>query len=96
MKGIISGGGNIVNQVKNFDVVEQYHSLKEIIGSFLESYKENNTWKLRLIDTFIVFCFITFIIQFLYVVVNGLYPMNCLLSGLICSIGSITLAGKNL
>ncbi len=93
MKDIISGGGDIVNQVKNFDVVEQYQSLREIISSFLKSYKENNSHKLLLIDTFIVFCFIIFVIQFIYVVFNGVYPMNSLLAGLICALGSITLAG---
>lgn len=93
MKDLISGGGDIVKQVKNFDLIEQYHSLKEIIKSFLVSYKENNSQKLILIDTFIVFCFLTFVIQFLYVIVGGLYPMNSLLAGLICSLGSITLSG---
>jgi hypothetical protein len=90
----MSGGGDIVNQVKNFDLVEQYHSLREIVGSFLKSYKQNNSQKIIVIDTFIVFCFLTFVIQFLYVVVNGVYPMNSLLAGLICSLGSITLSGK--
>jgi oligosaccharyltransferase complex subunit epsilon len=95
MKDLMNGGGDLVNQVKNFDVVEQFNSLREIIGSFLKSYKQNNSQKLILIDTFILFCFITFVIQFLYVLVNGVYPMNSLLAGLICSLGSITLSGKN-
>lgn len=84
---------DMINEVRNVDVFEQYIQLKEIISTFLESYKQNNSWKIRLIDSFIVFCAFTFIIQFLYVVVNGVYPMNSLLAGLICSIGSITLAG---
>lgn len=85
---------DLVNDIKNFDLIEQVVTLKEITGTFLESYKQNNSWKIRLIDTFIVFNFLVLILQFLYIVLNGVYPMNSLIAGLICAIGSITLAGK--
>ena len=85
---------DFVNEIKNLDVYEQYSHLREIISTFLDSYKQNNSWKIRLIDIFIVFCAFTFIVQFAYVALNGLYPMNSLLAGLLCSLGSITLAGK--
>jgi len=85
---------DIIKDVKDIDVVEQYSALKEIISTFLESYKQNNSWKIRLIDSFIVFCALTFVIQFAYIIINGLFPMNSLIAGLVCSIGSITLAGN--
>ena len=85
---------DMINEIRNIDVIEQYSALKDITATFLESYKQNNTWKIRLIDSFIVFCAFTFVIQLVYIIVNGLFPMNALLAGLICSVGSITLAGK--
>jgi hypothetical protein len=87
---------DMINEVRNLDVLEQYDALKEIISTFLDSYKQNNTWKIRLVDSFIVFCALTLVIQIAYVILNGLFPMNALLAGIICSVGSITLAGKNI
>ncbi len=85
---------DVISDLKNIDVKEQYHTVMEITSAFLESYKRNNSWKIRLIDTFIVFNGVLFVVQLLYVLLNGLFPMNALISGLICCLGSITLAGK--
>lgn len=85
---------DIINDIRNVDILDQYNSLQEIIVTFFKSYKENNSWKIRLIDSFIVFNAAIFVLQFLYIIINGLYPMNSLIAGLVCAIGSITLAGK--
>jgi hypothetical protein len=85
---------NKINEIKNIDIKEQYQTFLEIVTSFLKSYKETTTWKIRLIDSFIVFAGIIFIIQFIYVLLTGLFPMNSVLSGLICCIGTITLTGN--
>ncbi len=85
---------DIINDFKNFDAVEQYYSLKEIVKTFWNSYKENNSWKIRLIDSFIIFNVLLLIVQFLYVLVVGKDPMESLMSGLVCCIGSITLSGN--
>ena len=87
---------NKINEIKNIDIKEQYQTIIEIVTSFLKSYKETTTWKLRLIDSFIVFAGMIFVIQFVYVLLTGLFPMNSVLSGLICCIGTITLTGKDL
>ena len=84
-----------IQELRNIDIIEQYSSLKEIISTFLTSYKQNNTWKLRLIDSFVVFCFVLFVIQIGYVLVNGLFPMNSMLAGLVCCVGTITLLGNS-
>ena len=87
---------DVLNDIINFDDVEQMSSLQEIIKTFLSSYKENNSWKIRLIDSFIVFNLAIFIIQVLYILINGLFPMNSLIAGLVCAVGSITLSGINI
>lgn len=85
---------DLINDIKNFDTVENYNSLKEITNTFISSYKENNSWKIRLIDSFIIFNFALLLIQILYCTIVGLDPMESLISGWVCTIGSITLSGK--
>jgi hypothetical protein len=84
---------DLVNTLKNFDIYEQYRLLKDIITTFLKSYREKNSWKLRLIDCFIVYCFLVMVVQLGYVLINGKFPMNSIVSGIVCCLGSITLAG---
>jgi oligosaccharyltransferase complex subunit epsilon len=85
---------NKINEIKNIDIKEQYQTFLEIVNTFLKSYNETTSWKIRLIDSFIVFAGLIFILQFAYVMFAGLFPMNSVLSGLICCIGTITLTGN--
>lgn len=85
---------NKINEIKSIDVLEQMESAKEILNSFFKSYKNQNSWKIRLLDSYVVFCFVVFVITFAYVILNGLYPMNAILASLICSLGSMILAGN--
>ena len=85
---------NKISEIKRIDIFEQIEAAKDIFNSFLIRYKETNSWKIRIIDSYILFCFTIFIITMLYVVLNGLFPMNAMLASLVCSIGSITLAGN--
>ncbi len=85
---------NKIKEIKSIDLLEQFESAKEIFKSFLANYKTQNSWKIRLIDTYVVFCSIIFLVTLLYVFLNGLFPMNAILASLICSLGSIILAGK--
>jgi len=84
---------NKINELKSIDLSEQIESAKEIMKAFFGSYKTQNSWKIRLLDSYVVFCFIVFVVTFAYVILNGLYPMNAILASLICSLGSIILTG---
>ena len=63
----------------------------ELVETFFENYKETNSQKLRLIDTFIVFSFLIFCVQVVYVFFNGLDPMNSFLSGIMACMGTAIL-----
>ena len=78
-------------QIKE-EISNQYNSLKEILSSFYSSYKEKNEWKYRVLDSFILYNFIILLIQLIYVVLVGTFPMNAFLSGVICCLGTIILA----
>ena len=83
-----------IMNLKNLDVKREYQTLRSIINTFLKNYKAKNPWKIRLIDSFIAFSVVIFIIQFIYIVFAGLFPLNAIISGLLCSVGTITLLGN--
>jgi oligosaccharyltransferase complex subunit epsilon len=80
-----------INEIKNIDLYEQFEIVKDIVTSFVNSYQRTTSWKIKLIDSFIVFSGVIFAIQFIYIILNGLFPMNSFLAGLVACIGTITL-----
>ena len=78
----------IIYKLRNIEIKEEIKNLIELIETFYENYKETNSQKLRLIDTFIVFSFLIFCLQVVYVFLNGLDPMNSFLSGVMACMGT--------
>ena len=70
------------------EIKEEFNNFIYLVKKFFEHYKETNSQNLRLIDTFIVFSFLIFCVQFVYVFLNGLDPMNSFLSGIMACVGS--------
>ncbi len=81
----------IIDKIKNINIKEEIQNFLELIKTFYENYKEANSQKLRLIDIFVVFSFLIFCVQMVYVVLNGLDPMNSFLSGVVSCVGTIIL-----
>ena len=82
---------DIIERIRNLEIKEEIKNLIELLETFYENYKETNSQKLRLIDTFILFSFLIFCVQFVYVFFNGLDPMNSFLSGVMACVGTIIL-----
>ena len=78
----------LIDKLRNIEIKEEIKNLIELIETFYENYKETNSQKLRLIDTFIVFSFLIFFLQVVYVFLNGLDPMNSFLSGVMACMGT--------
>ena len=51
---------DLIDKIKSLDVKQEFNNLMELIEEFYENYKETNSQKLRLIDTFVVFSFLVF------------------------------------
>ena len=83
---------DIIERIRNLEIKEEIKNLIELLETFYENYKETNSQKLRLIDTFILFSFLIFCVQFVYVFFNGLDPMNSFLSGIMACIGTAILS----
>merc|ERR1711907_449903 len=60
------------------------------IGVFLEEYRKTPT-TLRIIDLFLIWSFLTGVIQFVYVCLVGTFPFNSFLSGFISCVGTFVL-----
>ena len=82
---------DIIDKLKSLEIKQEINNLIELIKEFFENYKEANSQKLRLIDTFVVFSFLVFCVQIVYVFFNGLDPMNSFLSGVMACLGTIIL-----
>ena len=82
---------DIVDKLRNLEIKEEIKNLIELLETFYENYKQTNSQKLRLIDTFIVFSFLIFCVQMVYVFLNGLDPMNSFLSGIMACVGTAIL-----
>ena len=82
---------DFIDRLKSLDIKQENNNLIELIETFYQNYKETNSQKLRLIDTFVVFSFLVFCIQLVYVFFNGLDPMNSFLSGVMACLGTIIL-----
>ena len=48
---------DLIDKIKNLDIKDEIKNIIEVIQTFYENYKEANSQKLRLIDTFVVFSF---------------------------------------
>ena len=80
---------DFIDRLKSLDIKQEINNLIELIETFYQNYKETNSQKLRLIDTFVVFSFLVFCVQLVYVFFNGLDPMNSFLSGVMACLGTI-------
>ena len=53
----------LIDKIKSLDIKQEISNLIELIEEFYQNYKEANSQKLRLIDTFVVFSFLVFCVQ---------------------------------
>jgi hypothetical protein len=67
-------------------------SASSIIGSFFEQYRKTSQLA-RIVDQFIVFAFLTSVVQMVYVIMVGTFPFNSFLAGFISSLGTMVLLG---
>lgn len=65
-----------------------------VLNKFYDEYMSNTPKKLKIIDAYLFYVFMTGVMQFLYILVVGTFPFNSFLSGFISSVGSFVLAGK--
>ena len=76
------------------EIKDRFNSILDILQDFYSSYREKNSLKLRVLDSFIIFNGFILVLQVIYMVLVGSFPKNSFLSGVICCIGTMALTGN--
>lgn len=71
-------------------------SVIAVLGKFWQEYAKNTGKKLKIIDAYLLYIFLTGVIQFVYCCLVGTFPFNSFLSGFISCISCFILAGMNI
>lgn len=66
----------------------------QILVKFWEEYKKETPKKLKVIDAYLVYVFLTGVIQFVYCCLVGTFPFNSFLAGFISCVSCFVLGGK--
>ena len=71
-------------------------SISTVLVKFYDDYSKTTPTKLKLIDSYLFYIFLTGVVQFVYCCLVGTFPFNSFLSGFISCVGSFVLAGMYL
>lgn len=69
-------------------------SLTSVIPKLYQEYTNKTPKKLKIIDAYLLYIFLTAVIQFVYCCLVGTFPFNSFLSGFISTVSSFVLGGK--
>lgn len=69
-------------------------SLAAVIPKFYQEYSTKTAKKLKIIDAYLLYIFLTAVIQFVYCCLVGTFPFNSFLSGFISTVSCFVLGGK--
>lgn len=64
-----------------------------VLKKFYDEYYTSTPKRLKIIDAYLFYIFLTGVIQFGYCALVGTFPFNSFLSGFISSVGSFVIAG---
>lgn len=64
-----------------------------IVAKFWQEYAKNTPKKLKIIDAYLLYVFLTGVIEFVYCCLVGTFPFNSFLSGFISSVSCFVLGG---
>ena len=67
-------------------------TLAGVASKFLTEYGSNTPKKLKIVDGYLLYVFLTGVLQFVYCCLVGTFPFNAFLSGFISCVGSFILA----
>ncbi|XP_011302601.1 dolichyl-diphosphooligosaccharide--protein glycosyltransferase subunit DAD1 [Fopius arisanus] len=67
-------------------------SVIAVVQKFWQEYGKNTAKKLKIIDAYLLYIFLTGVIQFVYCCLVGTFPFNSFLSGFISAVSCFVLA----
>lgn len=69
-------------------------SVISVVPKLYQEYSAKTPKKLKIIDAYLFYIFLTAVIQFVYCCLVGTFPFNSFLSGFISTVSSFVLAGN--
>lgn len=69
--------------------------VKVVAGKLYDEYTKRTPKKLKIIDAYLLYVFLTGVIQFMYCCLVGTFPFNSFLSGFISCVSCFILGGKD-
>lgn len=69
-------------------------TLLQVSSRLWQEYSKSTSKKIKIIDSYLLYVFITGIYQFIYCCLVGTFPFNSFLSGFISSVSCFVLGGK--
>lgn len=81
----------LVKLIQFFTMPEK---LTSVITKFYDEYITSTSKRLKIIDAYLFYIFLTGVFQFCYCALVGTFPFNSFLSGFISCVGSFVIAGN--
>lgn len=75
--------------------IKMPEKLTSVIAKFYDEYIQSTPKRLKIVDAYLVYVFLTGVFQFGYCCLVGTFPFNSFLSGFISTVGSFVLGGKH-
>lgn len=69
-------------------------NLGEVFSRFYTEYMKHTSKRLKIVDAYLLYVFLTGVVQFVYCCLVGTFPFNSFLSGFISCVTCFVLAGK--
>ncbi|KAL4234653.1 Dolichyl-diphosphooligosaccharide-protein glycosyltransferase subunit dad1 [Mactra antiquata] len=66
--------------------------LTSVVYKFYDEYMNSTSKRLKIIDSYLLYIFLTGVFQFCYCALVGTFPFNSFLSGFISAVGSFVIA----
>lgn len=85
---------NISNNIKHFAPRSVNMTALTVLYKFGSEYTKNTPKKLKIIDAYLLYVFLTGVIQFVYCCLVGTFPFNSFLSGFISCVSCFILGGN--
>lgn len=69
--------------------------LTSVVYKFYDEYMNSTSKRLKIVDSYLLYIFLTGVFQFCYCALVGTFPFNSFLSGFISAVGSFVIAGND-
>lgn len=78
------------------EIIVEKHKMSQlsvVLGKLYDEYNKRTSVKLKIVDSYLLYVFLTGVVQFIYCCLVGTFPFNSFLSGFISCVSCFVLGG---